>query len=104
MRLAGELAELYGELSTLAVEGPGSRYFDIWSPAEVDQMDRAYGVSAALPQAVAIGTDGGGVLIIVRYGKVYGVGVGALAEDECWLLANSVGDFLENPEPLWRWL
>lgn len=102
--LPADVVRLYEEVSSVDIEGPEPRYFRFWSPDEVLEIDTAYGVSAAVPRSIPIGSNGGGRLIIVRDGRVFSVGYGALHEDQLRLLANSLKEFLQNPEPLWPWI
>lgn len=75
----------------------------LWGPDEAIGMDDAYGVSASLPGAVAIGSNGGGQLIV--YGKgtdgpgLYLVAAGALFldEDALWI-ASDLTALLEHGE------
>ena len=104
-RLVGhEVVELYTEVGEVDIEGPEPRYFRFWTPGEILEIDETYGVSRAISGALPIGSDGGGKLIVVRDGRLFSVGYGALAEASLVPLADSLGDFLENPEPLWSWL
>lgn len=98
------VVELYGEISRADFEGPGPRYFRFWSPTRVLEVDSAYNVSSALPGALPIGSDGGGNLIVIRNGRVFSVGYGAVDEDELVPLAPSLAEFLQHPEPLWPWI
>lgn len=58
----------------------------LWGPDEAMGMDDAYGVSASLPGAVAIGDNGGGELIVHGEGTdgpaLYLVAAGSLFLDE----------------------
>ncbi len=58
----------------------------LWGPYEAIGMDDAYGVSASLPGAVAIGGNGGGELIVYGEGTdglaLYLVATGSLFLDE----------------------
>ncbi|WCP73905.1 hypothetical protein [Sphingomonas hankookensis] len=58
----------------------------LWGPDEAVGMDEAYGVSAHLPGAVAIGDNGGGELIVQGTGTngpgLYLVAAGSLFLDE----------------------
>lgn len=102
--ISEDLAELYGEVGEIDVEGPEPRYFRIWTANEILEIDDAYGVSRAIPGAVPIGSDGGGKLIVMRGEALFSVGYGALAESSLRPLAASLGSFLKNPEPLWPWI
>jgi hypothetical protein len=58
----------------------------LWGPDEAIGMDDAYGVSAYLPGAIAIGDNGGGELIVQGEGAIgpglYLVAAGSLFLDE----------------------
>lgn len=58
----------------------------LWGPDEAIGMDDAYGVSAYLPGAIAIGDNGGGELIVQGEGAagsgLYLVAAGSLSLDE----------------------
>lgn len=102
-QLSQQVIDLYEEIGEVDIKGPAPRYFRFWPPEEVLEIDSAYGVSEALHQAVPIGSDGGGKLIVIRDERVFSVSFGALAEQSLTLLANSLAEFLKNPDPLWAW-
>jgi hypothetical protein len=78
----------------------------LWTPARIREMDEAYGISARIPTAVAIGAAGSHFLLELRHptAGVYAAGPGALAYEELTLLAPSVDDFFGRgigPELTW---
>lgn len=75
----------------------------LWGPDEAIGMDDAYGVSASLPGAVAIGDNGGGELIVHGAGTsgpgLYLIAAGSLFldADAAWI-ATDLSALLERGE------
>lgn len=57
-------------------------------------MDEAYGISNAIPNAITIGDNGGGEVIVIVNNAVYRVGYGALDSDELEYGAESMEELL----------
>lgn len=79
----------------------GGRYLRLYGPHGCIEMDDAYGISDAIPNAITIGDNGGSEAIVIVNDAVYRVGYGALAPDGLNFIAESIDDllFLAIPEP-----
>lgn len=102
--LSPELEELYSEVGDVDFEGPEPRYFRFWEPEAAIEADEAYRVATKIADAIAIGSDGGGHLILARTDGIYSAGAATLSTEQPRLLAPSLKAFLDNPEPLWPWI
>ena len=75
------------------------RYLRLYGPRGCTEMDDAYGISEALPNAITIGDNGGCKAIVLLANAVYRVGYGALELDELKPVANSVHELLVHATP-----
>jgi hypothetical protein len=74
-------------------------WFQLWHPAEVEQMNRNYHVPQAAPGFLAFGTSGGGELLAFdTNGCVVMIPFIPLSPEHALLVANSWSEFIENIE------
>jgi len=80
----------------LAVE-PG--WFQLWAPADVEQMNRLYQVSEAAPGFLGFGSSGGGELLAFDpAGRIVMIPFIPMSPEEALPVANSWREFLEKIE------
>lgn len=91
--VASSLLDLLRDATEIELSYRG-RYLRLYGPVGCIEMDEAYGIASALPNAITIGDNGGGEAIVLVDGAVYRVGYGALARDELHFIANSIDDLL----------
>lgn len=72
----------------------GGRYLRLYGPLGCMEMDEAYGISNAIPNAITIGDNGGGEAIVIVNNAVYRVSYGALDSDELEYGAESMEELL----------
>ena len=72
----------------------GGRYLRLYGPLGCMEMDEAYGISTAIPNAITIGDNGGGEAIVIVNNAVYRVSYGALDSDELEYGAESMEELL----------
>lgn len=79
----------------------GGRYLRLYGPLGCMEMDEAYGISNAIPNAITIGDNGGGEVIVIVNNAVYRVGYGALDSGELEYVAESMEEllFFAIPKP-----
>lgn len=75
------------------------RYLRLYGPNGCLEMDDAYGVSAAIPNSITIGDNGGGEAILLLNERVYRIGYGALTPDGLTFVANSIAELLLLAKP-----
>ncbi len=98
--LPGTVSDLMLDATELELSY-GGRYLRLYGPHRCIEMDDAYGISNAIPNAITIGDNGGCEAIVIVNNAVYRVDYGALAPDELNYVAESIEDllFYAIPEP-----
>lgn len=98
-----QLRQYFEEAGESEFEGPEGRYFRLLAPTGCFQSEQLHSAFKHLDGALPIGDDGGGNMIAMRGSKIYSVGFGVMDFNAMILLANSLKEFLEEPEKLWPW-
>ena len=93
---------LFGEASAVEITGPGSRYFRFYSPERC--LQEAKKMALQIPNALPIGSDGGGNAIVERGGIIFLVSYATPDEPKLSRIADGLQELLANPEPLWPWI
>jgi hypothetical protein len=98
----GELESFYQEAGSIDVLGPERRHFCIYSTEECLGADLSHKIYEYLPGMVPIGTDGGGLPILMGSDGIYRGDYGALDTSMLTCLSRTLVGFFEDPSPLWR--
>lgn len=93
-----EFIDLAREATELEFQHRNGQYVRIWGPLGCIDMDEGYGIRQRIPDAIPIGDDGGGHVLIFAHGKqgcgLYHVGYGNLDLDDAIWIADSLSSFL----------
>lgn len=100
MKLPPQFADYFAgegpKEGSLTVE-PG--WFQLWSPAEVDQMNRDYRVPEFAPGFLGFGSSGGGELLAFdAAGRVVMIPFIPMSPENALPVASSWSDFIERIE------
>ena len=80
----------------LSVE-PG--WFQLWAPAEIEQLNRDYQVSQFAPGFLGFGSSGGGELLAFdTEGRIFMIPFTGMSGDEAKPVADSWSEFVERIE------
>lgn len=97
-----EYLELVREATELEIADDEGGYLRIWTPRGIKEMDEAYGISSRIPEALPIGDDGGGRVLIYMVGLqgfgLYLSGFGDLSVDDALWVAPTLRDLLTRAE------
>jgi hypothetical protein len=93
----GAYSEVLREMN--GVEGfvASEQYLVLWPAESLEELNAAYGVTAALPSIVLIGSDGGDTGYgVTSNGEYLSVPLVGMAQDEVRVLGHCFEEFVEN--------